>query len=280
MPTHAESSRRGLMRGVAWGAAGLSVLAVGGLVYRAANQRVLQPYDGPAWQPWADWRTAAHDGPPALVAAAILAANAHNTQPWLFRIDDNRIDVFADARRALGALDPYRRELVLSLGCALENLMTAARGLGYDAELALLPDPEDATHAARITLTAAAPAPDAAFAHIGGRHTNRGPYNPAQPVLLDTFHGLVTDNVTRLLLFDADSPEGRRIGERTVQATAEIIADHEMAAASYAWMRHEWDDIQRHRAMNARFAAGFGYIQKLGLFAIGIIRGQNFTRPA
>jgi hypothetical protein len=155
--------------------------------------------------------------------------------------------VFADARRALGALDPYRRELVLSLGCALENLMTAARGLGYDAELALLPDPEDATHAARITLAAAAPAPDAAFAHIGGRHTNRGPYDPARPVLLDTFHGLVTDNVTRLLLFDADSPEGRRIGEGTVQATAEIIADHEMAAASYAWMRHEWDHIQRYR---------------------------------
>jgi hypothetical protein len=33
--------------------------------------------------------------PLALVSAAILAANPHNTQPWLFQVSDSRIDLIA-----------------------------------------------------------------------------------------------------------------------------------------------------------------------------------------
>ena len=60
--------------------------------------------------------------PLALVAAAILAANPHDTQPWLFRIADETIEVLADASRHLGAMDPYLREMHIGLGAAIENL--------------------------------------------------------------------------------------------------------------------------------------------------------------
>jgi hypothetical protein len=70
-----------------------------------------------------------------IVHAAVLAANAHDTQPWRFRIGSDRIDVYADTDRHLGAMDPFRREMHLSLGCALENSVLVARSLGYAANL-------------------------------------------------------------------------------------------------------------------------------------------------
>ena len=46
---------------------------------------------------------------------AILAANPHDGQAWVFRTTPSRTtpsrtDVFADRRRALGAIDPFDHE--------------------------------------------------------------------------------------------------------------------------------------------------------------------------
>ena len=53
----------------------------------------------------------------------ILAANPHNTQPWLFKIADTRIDVYADRARNLGSFDPFLREMHIGLACAVENMV-------------------------------------------------------------------------------------------------------------------------------------------------------------
>ena len=71
--------------------------------------------------------------PLALARATILASNAHNAQPWLFNVSDSRIELYADAGRNLGAADPYLREMHLSLGCALENLIIAALRMAIEA---------------------------------------------------------------------------------------------------------------------------------------------------
>src|SRR5207247_3006639 len=95
----------------------------------------------------------AADGALGLLRAAILAANPHNSQPWLFRVTSERIDLFADTRRNLGAIDPYLREMYTGVGCALENLTLAARAGGYAPAVTLLPDPASTAHAARIELS-------------------------------------------------------------------------------------------------------------------------------
>mgnify|MGYP000140312356 CR=1 FL=1 len=41
-----------------------------------------------------------------LVNFAILAPSGHNTQPWLFRIDDHGLTLIADRTRALPVVDP------------------------------------------------------------------------------------------------------------------------------------------------------------------------------
>ena len=115
---------------------GALTLALAGGCLRTANAEGRALAEGDAYAPWSLWNDpSVRETPLALVAAAVLAANPHDTQPWLFRIGDDAIDVFADLSRNLGAMDAYVREMHLGLGCAIENMLTAAGPNGYDARL-------------------------------------------------------------------------------------------------------------------------------------------------
>ena len=61
-----------------------------------------------------------------LLEAAVQAPSSHNTQPWLFRVEDGAVHLLADRTRALPVNDPDDRELTISCGCALLNLRVAA----------------------------------------------------------------------------------------------------------------------------------------------------------
>ena len=71
-----------------------------------------------------------------LIRYATLAANAHNTQPWRFRADGNRIEILPDFSRRTPAVDPDDHHLFASLGCAAENLAIAAGARGRPSEFA------------------------------------------------------------------------------------------------------------------------------------------------
>ena len=65
-----------------------------------------------------------------LLRYAILAPSVKNSQPWAFSVQGNRIHLIADLSRSQAVTDPGRRELYISLGCALENLLVAAEHFG------------------------------------------------------------------------------------------------------------------------------------------------------
>jgi len=122
-----------------------------------------------------------------LLRYAILAPSSHNTQPWQFTVDGRRIDVFADSSRRLRIADPDRRELFVSLGCALENLLVAAAFFGFEARVtyANISNADDdeseasALPVATVHLDPAGPHdPDRAtlFDAITHRHTNHQPF--------------------------------------------------------------------------------------------------------
>src|SRR5262249_10547406 len=136
------------------------------------------------------WNAPSLRGTPlAIVAAGILAANPHNTQPWLFKVRDQSIEIWADGSRNLGAMDPFLREMNIGLGCAIENMVLAAPFNGYAASvearpgsLTMLQQKDKAIHAATVKLAklaAAEPVPELYWA-IPHRHTNRYPYDPNQ----------------------------------------------------------------------------------------------------
>src|SRR5262252_7389801 len=121
---HRRLAMSGRRRVIAAGAGALALIAFG---YRAWDRGVFAGPTGPAFTPWGDWRGSDADGNRRPLRAAVLAASPHNTQPWLFAVSATTIDVYADRARHLGMFDPFRREMHLGLGCAIENTVRAAR---------------------------------------------------------------------------------------------------------------------------------------------------------
>jgi len=74
-----------------------------------------------------------------LVRYGTLAANSHNTQPWLFAVEENRISLMPDFRRRCPAVDPDEHHLYVSLGCATENIVQAALAYGLQAIVPINP---------------------------------------------------------------------------------------------------------------------------------------------
>ena len=69
-----------------------------------------------------------------LVLCGVIAPSGHNTQPWLFRIAENKIEILPDFSRRLPVVDSDNRELFISLGAALENILLSASSFGFTAD--------------------------------------------------------------------------------------------------------------------------------------------------
>jgi nitroreductase len=237
-------------------AAGVSSLALGGAcAWRARHEGVFSVGEGPAFEPWRDWHNDV--GSLALVRAAILAANPHNTQPWLFKVENTQIDVYADTARNLGTFDPYLREMHIGLGCAIENMVLAASTLGLQAKVTVVEGSLDLprqslrpSRIASIELSPGTPRQDELYSAIPHRHTNRAAYSPNRVVpgeLLRSLQLVVEEGPTlKLFLFTAES-ERRILGNLMIAATASIIADKTMVDDSQRWFRSRWADLQKFR---------------------------------
>lgn len=110
-----------------------------------------------------------------LVRYATLAPSGHNTQPWKFAVQGDTIHILPDYSRRLPAVDPQDRELWISLGCALENLVIAADASGYRTDVTYLtPAAEHITcHLSKASVTGPVPL----FEAIPHRQNNRSLYN-------------------------------------------------------------------------------------------------------
>jgi nitroreductase len=105
-----------------------------------------------------------HPDPATLRSALALAMRApsvHNTQPWLWRVGDKTVHLYADTSRHLPYTDPDQRDLIVSCGAALHHLRIAARACGWETVIHRLPNPADRDHLAAVEFHAEPPTAEA-----------------------------------------------------------------------------------------------------------------------
>jgi hypothetical protein len=229
------------------GAATVVVAGIGVGSYRVFDNGVLDAGHGSAYDPWSNWR----NDPTSLgtVAAAILAANPHNTQPWIFHVTADSVELFTDPTRRAGTLDALDREHHIGLGCALENLVLAAAARGFQPTVTLMPDATDPHHVATVRLVAGTKVASTLHDAIGDRHTNRGPYTSKAVTADDlTTLGSTTAGLDGVDVHWITTAADRdTLGALITDATRAIVDDIDQSKDSYAWLRMTRDQIDTHR---------------------------------
>ena len=115
-----------------------------------------------------------------LLNYAQLAPSSHNSQPWQFSVQESDVHLYPDLDYWLKVADPERREMYISLGCALENLLVAAEHfqLGYQASF--FSDRDDKEHFASVAFSDDSPTVNVRdpglFDAILQRRTSREPF--------------------------------------------------------------------------------------------------------
>ena len=178
----------------------------------------------------------------SLIGCAILAPPTHNAQPWKFSITGNEIQLFADRRRWLKVADPDQREMFVSVGCALENMLVAAEHFGYRFEVAYFPSSGDQDLVASIQFSPFGQPSDfrdaALFEAISGRHTNRKVFD-SRPIPQADLMRLETCCAERYIYLHMtdDSATKDKLDELMFYADAVEFANPAFRAELADWMR-------------------------------------------
>jgi Nitroreductase family len=146
-----------------------------------------------------------------ILEKATKAPSGHNTQPWKFKVAGNTISIFPDYRRALPVVDADNHALFISLGCALENLVIAAKHYGYSTDVALFPSDEK-EECIRVTLTENTAAKDGKlFDAIEKRQSTRAVYDgkPMPDTALKQLKAAAKQEDVEMYIFSSNEEKAR-----------------------------------------------------------------------
>ena len=206
-----------------------------------------------------------------LLNYAVLAPSSHNTQPWLFRVAADCVEILADRTRCLPVVDPHDRALVISCGAALEHLVVALRRFGYLSDIEPIPDPADHDCLARLRLGGRAE-PDkrdrALFEAIRERRTNRHVFaDRSLPEALINDCQAAAERAGARLTAITDAARRRRI--------AELVAEGDRLQFAGPRFRRElaaWVHSRRAASRDGMSGSGFGMPDSLSPLGALVIR--------
>ncbi len=179
-------------------------------------------------------------------------------------MSSDRIDLYADLNRNIGTIDSLRREMYISLGCALENLALAAGAHGLAPAVQVMPDPLDQTFVARIDLAPGRDTASPLYAAIPARHTDRAAFT-TQMLASETLQAMrsLLEFPDVALIWFTSSEAKRTFSDLTLRATQAIIADPAQAADDFIWYRTSWIELQTRKDGVTLDAAGIGNVLRV-----------------
>lgn len=205
-----------------------------------------------------------------MLEHAVFAASGHNTQPWLFRLGTDYLDLIADRSRGLPIVDPFDRELTISCGAALDHLVTAGRYYGKELTIQVSPDATDTDLLARCRMAndmSPSSSDKALFESIPNRRTTRSKFESRelpinvrkQCIEMAAQHGIE-------LVLITDSKRRREIADLVAEGDRIQFADPRFRRELASWVHS-----RRGPGQDGMSGTGFGMpdvLSPIGAFVI------------
>lgn len=185
-----------------------------------------------------------------------LAPSSHNSQPWRFFIDANNsvIEIYLDKKFVLPISDVVGRQAIISIGCAVENMVIGASYLNAIPNIQILSIKNNLVlplidqnnlkkryiHLARFHYTIkSSPLPlGNLYKSIFSRKVTRAEFNPQKPLAPSVIHQLesVTDGKKTKLHLITDGIRRLSISEFQGQADGFVINSPRFSKELGAWL--------------------------------------------
>lgn len=174
---------------------------------------------------------------------AVLAPSIHNTQPWFFRVGEKCVELLADTDRKLPVVDPDGRQLTISCGAALMNLIAALHHFGHQGWVQYLPDRDNPNLLARVRI-GRTHVPDyhdeSLFRAIRRRRTTRLPFRPRPiPRALQRRLIWLASEYNCWLHFIEDTADRQRTLELITEGDRQQLGDPEFRTELADWIKPE-----------------------------------------
>jgi hypothetical protein len=190
-----------------------------------------------------------------ILYLASLAPSGHNTQPWTVKVAGPKHWIIgSDKKRWLPAVDPENRELLLSIGAFIENLVLAAGTFGYSVDIQTIAKNRTDTEIADIQLKKDKPQ-GFLLEKIKKRRTVRSHYLD-QEIKGDDIK-FITKHDTRScpiptvsphrFYFPNTSPQGKYLQEGTIEANRKQVFRDPAQEELANWIRWSNKEGKTHR---------------------------------
>jgi hypothetical protein len=170
-----------------------------------------------------------------MIEQAVKAPSGHNTQPWLFQINESGIQIYPNFDKSLPVVDPDNRELFISLECAVENLCIAASQKGYKTRV-------DISKEGSITvglIKDESVEPDILYNQISVRQTNRSVYT-GQIIPSDTINllkSMFDISAMNIYFYENSTKEFNSIADYVIKGNIIQMQDKAFTDELKSWMR-------------------------------------------
>jgi len=185
-----------------------------------------------------------------ILELASMAPSGHNTQPWEIVIKkDGSWIIQINEDSLLPALDPHRRESLLSIGAFIQNLIYGAQSLGYSADLSFLCTNMTDKDIVRIIIEKSDKNHSDFFERIMLRRTVKSDYKEDSISMedIDILKSLVHQEDIEVFFYPGGSQECQYINGLQILSNIQQVNREDVQKELANWIRWDNESIYNNR---------------------------------